>query len=166
MTEKLKQIVKREIGKLPEEAQKAINSIDWPKITEEIGKKYLLDESEIDDLRVQTLLVLIGLRDANVYAVNVEYDVGTTEEDAKKISEEVFQKIFTPIINILTENLRKSLQNKKASCKQNLGFVLSGGDYSVFMEQGDRQNSVDETQEKTMLGNSHKIEDLKNKFTI
>ena len=61
MTEKLKQIIKEETAKLPKESQDVINVFDWGTISEEIGKKYLLNENETNDLQVETLLILIGL---------------------------------------------------------------------------------------------------------
>ncbi|MEK7105944.1 MAG: hypothetical protein AAB895_01125, partial [Patescibacteria group bacterium] len=63
MTEKLKQTIKEEVGKLQKEAQNAINAFDWVHVTEEIGKKYSLTESQLNDFQVQTLLILIGVID-------------------------------------------------------------------------------------------------------
>ncbi len=135
MTEKLKQIIKEELIKLPKESQDAISTFDWGTMTEEIGKKYLLTESEINDLQVETGLVLTGLTYGNSYTLNIESNVGITKNEAEKIAEEVNQKIFMPIYYSLTENIKKNMQNKKLDWKQNLNFVLSGGDYSVFINQ-------------------------------
>ena len=107
MTEKLKNIIKEEMAKLPKENQEAINTFDWVNIAEEIGKKYLLDESEINDLQVETLLILIGLEDPDLYANNIENNVGTSKDEANKIAEEVIQKIFVPINGILIEDIKK-----------------------------------------------------------
>ena len=135
MTEQLKQIAKEEIIKLPKEMQETINAFDWVKITEEIGKKYLLTESEINDLQVETLLVLVGLENADYYAQNVENEIGTSKNEAIKIAEEANQKIFTPIANTIEENIKKNLKNKNPNWSQNVDFVMSGGDYSAFMEE-------------------------------
>src|SRR3990167_3531002 len=97
MTEKLKEIIKEEVMKLPKEMQEAMNALDWASITEEIGKKYLLNEDEINDLQAETLTVLIGLTDPDLYAIDIENEIGTTKEDAKKIVDEVSEKVFTPI---------------------------------------------------------------------
>ncbi|MCX6752572.1 MAG: hypothetical protein NTZ87_03705 [Candidatus Nomurabacteria bacterium] len=140
MTEKLKQIIQDEIAKLPRETQEAINSLDWGSITEEIGKKYLFDESEINNLQVETLLVLVGLEDGNYYAQNIENEVGTSKEEAEKIAGEAFQKIFTPIGDLLEEKVKKNLKAKNPSPEQNLDFILSGGDYSAFVKPT-RENS-------------------------
>src|SRR3989344_2165392 len=97
MTEKLKQIIKEEVLKLPKEVQEAINSLDWRGIAEEIGKKYKLNESEINDFQVETLLILVGLEEAEFYVRNIENNVGTSKDEAEKISREAFERIFIPI---------------------------------------------------------------------
>lgn len=145
MTEKLKEVIKREIGKLPEKNREVINSSNWEIISEEIGKKYLLNESETNDLQVQTLLVLIGLTDSDYYSQIIENEIGTSKDEATKISDEIFQKIFTPINNILIENIKKSEKVKKANHEQNLNFILSGGDYSSFIED---KNDIVNKEEK------------------
>ena len=132
-TEKLKSVIQREVAKLPKESQEAINAFDWVNITEEIGKKYLLNEVEINDLQVQTLLVLIGLTDPEYYAQSIENEIGTSKNEAEKIAEEVLEKIFTPINDILVENIKKNLKNKNPNPTQTLNFILSGGDYSAFL---------------------------------
>lgn len=134
MTEKLKQIIKEEVMKLPKEAQEAINSLEWGNIAEEIGKKFLLNESEINDFQVETLLVLVGIEDENYYAQNIENEVGTSKNEAEKMAEEVNQKIFTPINNFFIEHIKKSEKIKNPNLEQSLDFILSGGDYSAFLE--------------------------------
>jgi len=73
MTEKLKQIIKEEVVKLPKETRDAISAFNWGTVSEEIGKKYLLTESEVNDLQVETGLVLIGLVDGDEYALNIDW---------------------------------------------------------------------------------------------
>ncbi|MEK7539169.1 MAG: hypothetical protein AAB595_00800 [Patescibacteria group bacterium] len=139
MTEKLQQTIKEEVLKLPKETQEAINTFDWGSMAEEIGKKYLLSESEINDFQVETLLVLVGLEDGNLYALNIENNVGTSKDEAIKITGEVNQKIFTPISNLIEENIKKNLKNKNPSPEQTLNFILSGGNYSAFIEESENQ---------------------------
>ncbi len=138
MTDKLKQIIKDEVGKLPKEAQEVINSLNWGMIIEKIGKKYLLDENETNDLQVETLLVLVGIEDGDFYATNIENNVGTSKAEAEKIANEALEKIFTPMSNLLEEKIRKNLPTRNTTPKQNLDFILSGGDYSAFVDTGSR----------------------------
>ena len=143
MQDKLQQTIKEEIEKLPKEGQEAINVLDWVKTTEEIGKKYLLDESEVNNLQVETLLVLVGLADPEFYVTNIENQVGTIKDDATKIANEVLEKIFTPINNIFIENIKKNGKDKNPNAEQTLNFILSGGDYSAFVPKS--ENQVSET---------------------
>ena len=137
MTEKLKQIIKEEIIKLPKDVQNAISISSWEQTTEEIGKRFLLSENEINDFQAETLIVLIGLEDSDFYAGNIENNIGTSKNEAEKIAEEVTQKIFNPIYDALAKKIKENLKNTKPNWKQNLDFTLSGGDYSIFMEKRD-----------------------------
>ena len=130
--------------KLPKDAQDAINSLDWAKTAEEIGKKYLLDESEINDFQVETLLILIGAEDGNDFAKNVEDNVGTSKDEAEKIAEETIQKIFTPISNLLEENIKKSEKSKNPDLVKTFDFILSGGDYSSFLDRPSEEGASEE----------------------
>jgi len=166
MTDKLKQTIQEEIAKLPKETQDAINAFDWINISAEIGKKYLLSEDEINDFQVETLLVLIGLEDGSSYSRNIENEVGTSKDEAEKISEEVLQKIFIPINDILVENIKKSEKNKNLSPEQTLNFILSGGNYSTLMENI-KNNEIDMEKGESVLPEfSIKEENLKGKFNI
>ena len=145
MLEELQQITKEQIAKLPKESQDAINSFDWGNIVAEIGKKYLLDEDEITDLQTETLLVLIGLEYGEFYAQNIENEVGTSKNEADKIAEEAYQKIFLPISDILVEKIKRNEKVKNPNLEQSIDFILSGGDYSAFLEDNrplERRGSV------------------------
>jgi len=133
MTEELKKTIEEEIRELPKEGQDAIGAVGWVKIAEDIGKKFLLEEDEINAFQLETLLVLIGVVDPEFYAVNIENHVERTKDESAKMADEAFQKIFTPIYNIIEENIKKNMANKNASATQNLDFILSGGNYFAFM---------------------------------
>ena len=165
MTDKLKQIIKEEVVKLPKEKQEAIDSFDWVSISENIGKKYLLSEDEINDLQTETLLILVGLENPNLYALNIENNVGTSKNEAEKIVEEVNQRRFTPISNLFVENVKNSGKVKNAGPKQTLDFILSGGDYSAFIEQK-KDSRETESEETVVPVFSIKEENLKSKFKI
>lgn len=138
MTEKLQQLAKEKISKLPKETREAINSSGWIEITEEIGKKFSLSEININYLVVETLFVLVGIEYADSYEQNIENEVGTSKNEAEKISAEVFEKIFEPIVEKLEENIRKNMKDKNANWEQNTNFILSGGDYSVFIDNTEK----------------------------
>jgi len=170
---------------LPKEAQDAINASNWEKISEEIGKKYLLDEDEIETFQLETASFLLGLVDEDLYLINIENEVGTSKDEANKIAEEVIQKIFTPVNDVLTENIKKGGKSKNPNAEQTLNFILSGGDYSAFLVPT-RENSPLEEYPLGGGGNAStpsreratpqegnnipikpgKMEDIKSKFTI
>ena len=133
MTEELKKTIKKEIAELPKEGQEAIGAVDWVKIAEEVGKKFLLDEDEIEDFQLETLLVLIGVTDPEFYAVNIENHVDVTKDKSAEMAKEAFQKIFTPIRKALEENIKKNLKDKNPNWQQSVDFILSGGNYSALL---------------------------------
>ncbi|MFZ1020149.1 MAG: hypothetical protein WAN61_04175 [Minisyncoccia bacterium] len=180
MTEKLKNIIQEEIVKLPKETRIAIEAFDWAGAAETIGKKYLLDEKEINDFQVETMLVLFGIEEPDLYAINIENQVGTTKDDAEKMAAEAYEKIFLPINNVFVENIKKNGKDKNAKPEQNLDFILSGGNYAAFVNPpllseegaggGDSNNNhlaFGTPPSKGGEGNSPKrITDIKSKFTI
>jgi hypothetical protein len=168
MTDKLKQIIKEEVMKLPKENQDAISALDWVKILEEIGEKYMLDENQINNLQVETFLALIGLTNPQFYAINIENQVETTKNNATELAKEITQKIFIPINNILIENIKKSGRDKSANFEQTLNFILSGGDYSSFMGKRNQVETVDsgDIKKETIQNNLEKTIGIKRKLII
>ncbi|MDR3519784.1 MAG: hypothetical protein P4L63_02775 [Candidatus Pacebacteria bacterium] len=142
MTDELKTTIKKEIEKLPKETQDVLTSFDWVKLTEEIGKKYLLSKDDINNLQVETLLILTGIEDIDSYIDNIESEVGTSKNEAEKISGEITQKIFIPINDLLIDKVKQSDKIKNSKPEENINFVLSGGDYSAFLEP--REETVEE----------------------
>ena len=168
--------MKEEILKLPKETQGAINAFDWTKVSEEIGQRYSFDENEINNFQIETGLFLLGFVDRDSYTLNVETEVGTSRNEAVKITEEVNQKIFNPVYNFLEENIKKSIKNEEPNWMQNLNFILTEGNYLAFLEK--TTNKTDETpttnttinngtsSKENLLVNFLKKEDTKSKFNI
>ncbi len=119
---------------LPVETREAIGSFDWGKVSEEVGKKYKLSESEINDMQIEVGLVLIGVAYGEALASSIETEVGVEKKLAEKIAVELDQRVFKPIYEIMEQKIKNGLKNKNPTWKQNVEFVLSGGDYTVFQE--------------------------------
>ncbi|HPS21490.1 MAG TPA: hypothetical protein PLO44_01635 [Candidatus Paceibacterota bacterium] len=172
MTDKLKEKTKELLETKPKEIQDVINSIDWGLITEEIGKQnLLLDESEINDLQVEVMLVLTGVETINNLESNIENNVNTDKKTAQKIKLELIEKLFKPITSKLTEKLKEKTKTEKPTWQQNINFILSGGDYSVFLQRTGVKNDLQDTQNPAPANmqiniNHSKLEDLKDNFTI
>lgn len=166
MTDKLKEKFKEEIKDLPKEMQDAVNAFDWGSATEEIGKQLSLNEGEINNLQTEVALVLMGLEYGEAFASNIGTEVGVTQEEAKKITEEIDQKVFKPIYEKLSENVKSELKNKKIKWNQNVDFVLSGGDYTVFLDPTDTTPAVDAPSPKVDTSFITKKDDLRTKLKI
>ena len=166
MTEKLKQDLKEQMGSLPKESQEVINSFGWEKISEEIGKKYFLTEDDINMLQADIGCVLVGLEGQDELSVNIEDDVGTSRNHAQKMAEEIIEKILKPMVDVLSENIKKSMRIRNIHWQQNLDFILSGGDYTAFIRRPENQNEKTNTINGNTALNPSKIDDLKSKFTI
>lgn len=167
MNDQLKQTIKNEIAKTPIEIQDVINSVDWLAISEEIGKKYLLNEEDITNVQTEIVYVLIGIEHITSLATNIEHKINISKDASEKISLEILEKICQPIAEKLTENIKNIIKDKKPTWDQNIDFILSGGDYSIFLRKDRIKNILPDkpTTEKTPI-NYSKIEDLKNNFTI
>jgi len=161
MTEKLQQRIKEEIAKLPKEAQEAISAFDWVKQAEDIGKKYLLNEDDIHNFQLETLLILVGLEEPEAYPRNIENEVGTTKEGAENMADEVFEKIIIPITEKLQNNIKNNADFKNADWQQNLNFILSGGDYLIFITP--KQSDSEDEKSDRLIGTSNTVE-IKNRL--
>jgi hypothetical protein len=133
MTEELKKTIKEELAKIPKELRDAIASLDWVNIIREIGDKLLLTESQIENLQVETLLVLARITDLEFYANNIENETNVITETANQIAEEARVKIFNPIENALKENIKNNIKNTNLDWETSVNFILSGGDYTTII---------------------------------
>ena len=162
MTEKIKQLVKEELYKLPKEMQQVIDTFEWEKIVEESCKKNNITEDKIFPIQIETVLVLVGLEFPEALAKHLEENTEITKEEAEAISKEVLVKVFDAMAKSLEEVIKKDLTNKVTSWQQNLDFILSGGDYTVFIK---RQKAI-QYATGTKRPTDSKFDDLKSKFTI
>ena len=133
MTENLQKVMREEILKLPKENQDAINSINWGDIVEEIGLNFQMTDEEIDELQLNTGLVLLGVENLDFIGFSAENN-GETKEDAQKISNEVFNQVLEPIANKIEASIKRKLMSQVPKWDQSVNFIVSGGDYSVFIK--------------------------------
>jgi hypothetical protein len=124
-----------EISKLPKDKQDAINSSNWVKETEEIGKKFSLTEDEINSLQTEVGLMLIGFVRPDNYIKNIEDNIIVSKNTAEQIFNEIFKKIFTDIAKKMELVVKNKIKSETPSWDQTINFILSGGDYSFFIEK-------------------------------
>lgn len=143
MTEKLKQKIKEEMMSLPKESQEAINSVDWGTISEAIAKKHSFSDSEVNDFQVITGLVLVSILSGENYAKTIENEIGMSKELSEVIANEAIEKIFTPIAEKIEKAVKMKEMGRNHDWDKNLDFIISGGDYSVFVESREGKTSDD-----------------------
>jgi hypothetical protein len=163
MTDKLKETIKEELIKTPAEAQEAITTSNWENISQEIATKYELNEEETNILQGEIGLAVLGITRIDEFTDNIEANIVTTKNNAQKITDEIFEKIFTPIANKISEQIKT--KDKNTNWKQNIEFILSGGNYFCFMKWPEKTQSS-ESDIKINTPTPSKIDDLKSKFTI
>lgn len=135
MTEKLTQTIKEDLIKLPLEAQKAITSSGWEGITEMVGKKYSLSDDDINILQLEVGLVLLGYNKINMFALNIKSSAVLDEETAMNIAKELDERVFTPIEQSMQSLIKINPHYKNVNWNQTINFIISGGDYSVFLDK-------------------------------
>lgn len=164
MTEELKQIFKEELIKLPREAQEAINNFAWGKITEEIGKKHSLSESEINKLQAEVAIILVGVESQDLFQENIENNLRLSKENSEKIREEVFQKIFESVRDIAEEKVKNNLKGKEMSWKQSVDFIISGGKYSSLITYSETSSVPHHPQNTDNLIGKKSMQDIKDRL--
>ncbi|MES2023450.1 MAG: hypothetical protein V4439_02090 [Patescibacteria group bacterium] len=168
MIEILKNVIKKEMVKLPKTTQEIFNLSDFEKQLDEISKEYFQDDEEkINNFQAETVLLLLGVNPLNNYAKKVAYSSILAMEDAEKITKKAIEKIFIPLAEKVNENIKSKLKSKNPKYDQNMKFILSGGDYSHFLENPNMVGTVvEEEQPKYVADTFSKVEDLKNKFVV
>lgn len=134
MTENSQKRIEEEITKLPKENKDAINTVNWVALVEEIGKKLSLTNEEIDKLQTVTGVALVGLINQDRYAFEIE-NIGITKNETQNIILEVTEKIVEPIAKKIEDSIKKKMPLKTPKWDERVNFILSGGDYSVFLDK-------------------------------
>lgn len=178
MNPEIEKIIKEQMKILPPEV---INILADPAFGEKIiniGKKNILNEVQLVILQQETNLVLLGLVHPDEYENELKNRLKIDEMKVNNILSDVNREILggvreklVGLFNVSDESLtyeeRKALE-KKANWKQNLDFILSGGDYSVFMdsmpEEVDSSTKDREGISGYTIDTPPKIMDTKNKF--
>ena len=135
MTEKLAQTIKEDLVKLPLEVGKAITSSGWEEITEIIGKKYSLSDDDINILQLEVGLVLLKYNKISMFTINIHSSLIIDEETAINIKKELDEKVFTPIEKSIQSLIKINPHYKNVNWNQTINFIISGGDYSVFLDK-------------------------------
>ncbi len=163
MTEELKNTIKEEILKLPKEAQQAINNFAWEKITEDIGKKYLLSESEITNFQAETAIILVGAENINFYPENIANIIKKPKEIIDKMAQESFEKIINPIRKNIEDGIKNNIAQREMNWQQSINFILSGGDYLSLINDDNSLNNTESQKTDNILG-TKSMQDMKDRL--
>ena len=134
MNEQTKKIIKDELEKLPIERQTLINSFDWVDISKKIGAKYSFTDDQINKLQIETLLVLTEMEYLSDLGVNLENSLVTTKNQAEGAARELSEQIFKPIAQKIESSVKNQIISDTPTWQQTINFIVSGGDYSVFLD--------------------------------
>lgn len=77
--------------------QQALQSIDWQAKTIELGHAYGLHIDELEDLIVETMLVLIGANTADQYPAELKERVPLPPAELDRLTDDIAAQVFTPI---------------------------------------------------------------------
>ena len=90
-------LIKEKMDSLPPEFKKALASIEWGKIVQEIGKKNNIHVDKIGDLQTETMMLLMGVTHPGDYQAEVEKALGLPEGGGVGILNDINEKILLPI---------------------------------------------------------------------
>lgn len=101
MNDKLRQQFEDQLTYLPTINQEALKAFDWASELIGIGKNYGLHVDELEDLQIETMLLLVGLTSPDNYEKELIERLAISPSEAGKIIEQINDRIFTPIHNYI-----------------------------------------------------------------
>lgn len=82
---------------LPEISQQAISSFNWIGVLLDIGKSYALQLDELEDLQLETMMLLTGIASADEYESELSGLLPLSKIELSKLLGDVNAKILQPI---------------------------------------------------------------------
>ncbi len=158
--------------KLPKEAQTVFANMKWMEDLKRISAKYNLNEEQIATLATETTLVLLGIIHLNEYEKIIVSEFKISKESTDKIIAEIYISILKAVqphlIKAFDTNAKFLAEEKIKNAKwdDNIKFILSGGNYSYFMEKPESSSNFADTIRAIIPNNPIKADDIKSKFVI
>ncbi len=109
--QELQQKIAEYYAKLPPEAQEIFSSLKWMEVLKNIGVKYNLNDSQIEDLSVETTLVLLGIVHSEGYEKDMVKQLGLPLSVVDKMLAEINEQILKPIKVKLNETFEKNVKS-------------------------------------------------------
>jgi hypothetical protein len=82
---------------LPDISQRALASVDWVVALLDIGKSYALQLDELEDLQVETMMLLTGVTTPDEYEDTLTEMLPLSKTELYKLLDEVNDRILSPI---------------------------------------------------------------------
>lgn len=110
MNENFQKTFEEQLAYLPEVNQRALRSFDWATELIAIGKQHGLHIDELEDLQIETMLVLVGLVHPNDYESELINRLAISPAEAGKIIADINTHVFIPIHDyIINETTPKNV---------------------------------------------------------
>jgi hypothetical protein len=144
MDPEIEKIIKEQMEKLPIEVKKLFTDSSLGEKIINIGKKNGLNEGQLAILQTETNLVMLGLVHPDEYSDELKSHLNINDIRADNITNDINTEIMSGIREKIKETYEKTEESLETEpdWKQNLDFVLSGGDYSSFIERRDAETST------------------------
>ena len=137
----LQQKIAEYFEKLPSDLQTVFSDMKWLQNINEISVKYNLSSTQTETFATETTLLLLAIIHVDEYEDILRKELGQSKETVEKIFEEIYSSFLENIQEQLEEayyeNVNSLMEERviNSDWKQNINFVLSGGDYSSFLEE-------------------------------
>lgn len=82
---------------LPEISQQALTSFNWVNVLLDIGKSFALQLDELEDLQVETMMLLVGITPPDEYEQELIKVLPLSKIEIEKLLDSINEKILIPI---------------------------------------------------------------------
>lgn len=90
-------LIKEQLDTLPESLQRAIASVPWKTLVQQIGKENSLSTEQLESLERETMFIIYAFEPIEDYTANLMREIQIDESLATTIAEMINEKIFEVI---------------------------------------------------------------------
>jgi len=143
LPEKVQEMISDLVSVLPDYMRNTLAAFDWQNEIVRVGAKYQLNDSQNQNLIVETALVILGVSEPVTYVQTIENYLGVSEEIAENIALEIVDRVINPLQENMIELNRDeilNLQNQVTRAEQEAGQAVSFQDLGIelgVLEAGD-----------------------------
>lgn len=94
-------LIKEYFSLIPAKLQQFITARTWTKTVDEISKKNNLSEDQSSALSIETLLVLVGLKDMEEFQKNIEEQLSAPSHVAESIDADIMNGVFSEVLELI-----------------------------------------------------------------